>query len=93
VKQYKYDELYLIGTRNKVTGEYLKDYQVDDIAVSPNKLKIYLASLILGLLVPFSVVYGLGTALSVFNDLDVSSFGLAGRLSIGYQFISIYGGS
>jgi len=41
----------------------------------------------------FSVVYGLGTALSVFNDLDVSSFGLAGRLSIGYQFISIYGGS
>jgi tyrosine-protein kinase Etk/Wzc len=33
-------------------------YQVSDIPVSPNKLKIYLASLILGLLIPFSTVYG-----------------------------------
>lgn len=33
-------------------------YQVDDEPVSPNKLKIYLAGLILGLLVPFSAVYG-----------------------------------
>jgi tyrosine-protein kinase Etk/Wzc len=34
-------------------------YQADGMPVSPNKLKIYLASLILGLLVPFSAVYGL----------------------------------
>ncbi|MFK7808424.1 MAG: GumC family protein [Saprospiraceae bacterium] len=33
-------------------------YQVDDKPISPNKLKIYLAGLILGLLVPFSAVYG-----------------------------------
>lgn len=33
-------------------------YLTDDQPVSPNKLKIYLASLILGLLVPFGAIYG-----------------------------------
>ena len=32
-------------------------YRVDDKPVSPNKLKVYLAALILGLLLPFSSVY------------------------------------
>jgi len=39
-----------------------------------------------------SLVYSLGTVLSALNDLGLSIFGLAGRLPIGYQFISIYGG-
>jgi len=37
-------------------------------------------------------VYSLGSALSASTDLDLSSFGLAGRLSIGHQIFSIYGG-
>jgi len=39
-----------------------------------------------------SVVYSLGTVLSASTDLDLSSLGLPGRLSIGHQFFSIYGG-
>lgn len=35
-------------------------YLVDDKPISPNKLKIYLAALILGLLLPFSAVYAHG---------------------------------
>ena len=33
-------------------------YLTDDAPVEPNKLKIYLAALVLGLLIPFSVLYG-----------------------------------
>ena len=34
-----------------------KAYQVSDKPISPNKIKVYLAALVLGLLVPFSSVY------------------------------------
>lgn len=33
-------------------------YLTDDQPISPNKLKVYLASLLLGFLIPFSVIYG-----------------------------------
>jgi len=39
-----------------------------------------------------SVVYSLGTVLSASTGSGLSGSGLSGRLSIGHQFISIYGG-